>query len=516
MTYSFNLVEQPWIPCSAPDGQARELSLRETLKQAHTLRGIAGDSPLETAAIYRLLLAVLHSALRGPESAAAWNELWQAGKWDTPWLNAYLDKWQHRFDLFDPQRPFYQANDERVRSKSIISLAIDMASGNNAALFDHHTEDVGADVLPAKAARILIVAQTFGLAGLTGIEQKFTDAPWGRGIIFMVEGDTLFQTLALNCLRYGGDYPVDVPIIGEDLPAWESDDPYKPREVPNGYLDYLTWQARRILLKPEGNVSQARVSQVTIAPALRLEASRLDPFKNYRKDEKSGYLSSRFYEDRVLWRDSSALFNVKVSDNHHPPANFAWVALLADKGYIETHRTLRYIALGMANDQAKVEFFRQEHMPLPLAFLENSDLVGKLEAALLLATETRKSIWSAASWMSVLIVAPNADGKNWKDINQNTKVQGAHLYNHWSVERDFWGTLEVPFFHLLEGLPDDPEIAMKTWKDTLKHTAWEALDKAANQAGNTIHALKAAVRARGKLGYGLKELFPEPEKEVIA
>jgi CRISPR system Cascade subunit CasA len=518
MTYSFNLVDQPWIPCIAPDGRARELSLREALKQAHILRGITGDSPLETAALYRLLLAIVHSAFRGPESAADWNELWQAGAWDTPWLNAYLDKWQHRFDLFDPERPFYQGKDDRVRAKSIINVVMDMASGANATLFDHHTETIGAMLTCPQAARLVVAVQTFGLAGLCDPQQKlvFTDAPWARGIIFLVESDTLFQTLALNLLRYDDDHPLGFAATGNDCPAWESENPLEEREYPKGYLDYLTWQNRRILLIPEGDETQPGISVVSIAPGLRLNATLLDPFKNYRKDEQLGYLSTRFSEERALWRDSSALFNVKEQSEKHPPANFAWIARLADLGYIEVQRTLRFMALGMANNQAKVEFFRQEHMPLPLAFLEDSQLVGQLDSALLKAEETRGKLWSAVSWMSVLIVSPNSDGKSWKDINRITKEQAAQLYNHWSVEREYWGALELPFLRLLEGLPADPGTAMNEWEDTLKQTAWLVLEKAADQAGDSVHALKAAVRARGVLGHGLKELFPEPEKEVSA
>lgn len=494
------------------------MSLHETLKQARTLRGLAGNSPLETAALYRLLLAVLHSALRGPENAAAWNELWQAGTWDTDWLNAYLDEWRHRFDLFDPQRPFYQGEDECVKPKSIISLALDMASGNNATLFDHHTEETGAILFPPSAARVVVTAQTFGLAGLCDPKQKltFTDAPWARGVIFLVEGDTLFETLALNLLRYDDGHPDGFPMMGNDRPAWESDDPYQSRAIPNGYLDYLTWQNRRILLLPEGDIAKPKISLITVAPGLRQDASLLDPFKNYRKDEKSGYLPTRYSEDKVLWRDSSALFGVQKHGENHPPINFAWMATLADKDFIEKRRTLRFMALGMANNQAKVEFFRQEHMPLPLAFLEDEELLGKLETALTLAAETRRSLWSAVSWMSVLIVSPNSDGKNWKDINRITKDQAGQLYQHWSVESDFWGALEIPFLRLLEGLPNDPETATNEWKATLKQTAWASLEKAVDQAGENVHALKAAVRARGFLGHGLKELFPEPEKEVTA
>ena len=47
MTYSFNLIDQPWIPCAHPNGLMEEFSLRETLARAHDLRGVQGDSPLE-------------------------------------------------------------------------------------------------------------------------------------------------------------------------------------------------------------------------------------------------------------------------------------------------------------------------------------------------------------------------------------------------------------------------------------------------------------------------------------
>jgi len=507
MTYSFNLIDKNWIPCITPDGQTRELSLRETFKLANKLSGIAGDSPLETAAIYRLLLAVLHSALRGPENTAAWNDLWQAGTWDTPWLNTYLDKWQFRFDLFDKQCPFYQARDERVKPKSIISLAMDMTSGNNATLFDHHTEEIRTDLTPEKAGRVLIVAQSFGLAGLSGLDQKFTDAPWGRGIVFLVEGDTLFETLALNLIRYGGDYPRDVPTIGVDCPAWEADDPYKPRKIPNGYLDYLTWQNRRILLLPEGDYIEPHVSQCTIAPGLRMDASLLDPFKNYRQDKKSGYKPTRFSEKRVLWRDSSALFNVKAHPGKHPPSNFAWVAKLVDNKppIIGVRRTLRLKALGMANNKAKVDFFREEHMPLPLVYLESAQseaLIGGLTYALELTESTYSKLRTAIFILAKFILFPNADHKgglqpDTKDIN--------NMRDYFGFERYYWGALEIPFLRLLEGLPNEPQAAMSEWKSILKDTAWQTLEKATDQVGITTHALKAAVRARGSLGYGLKE-----------
>jgi CRISPR system Cascade subunit CasA len=98
MTFTFNLIDQGWIPCIGADGRIQELSLRRCLTEAHHFTGIAGRTPLETAAIYRLLLAVLHSALRGPKNRAAWEALWGAGTFEICWLKDYLDKWEYRFD----------------------------------------------------------------------------------------------------------------------------------------------------------------------------------------------------------------------------------------------------------------------------------------------------------------------------------------------------------------------------------------------------------------------------------
>lgn len=513
MTYTFHLLEQPWIPCIDRDGLMREYSLTETLYQAHKLHGVVADSPLETAAIYRMLLAVLHSALRGPTSRADWAKLWQAESWDSGWLKDYLQKWRHRFDLFDPQHPFYQARDERVREKSIISLVVDMASGNNAVLFDHHTEEEGAVLGAAKAARTVLVAQTFGLAGLSGLEQKFTDSPWSRGIIFLVEGETLFETLALNMLIITRQDPI--ARMGDDLPAWEMDDPYSPeRQVPLGYLDYLTWQNRRVLLKPEGPPELPVVRYITVAPGLRQDPSTLDPMKHYRKDEKFGYLVLRFLESRALWRDHAALLAFG-SQNFRPPQNFLWTATLADEDYISRPESLRFMALGMANDQAKVEFMRHEHTAIPQAYLKDDTLVEKLATALSYADQTNRGLRDAVNWLGLLIIAPNTMGKRWKDINRVSKDQAYKLSDHWGVERVFWGQLESQYLHFLNALPSQPEAALAAWVETLQKTAWQALEHAAGLAGESAVALRAAVQARGNLGWSLNEIF-NPTKEVTA
>jgi hypothetical protein len=172
------------------------------------------------------------------------------------------------------------------------------------------------------------------------------------------------------------------------------------------------------------------------------------------------------------------------------------------------------MALGMANDQAKVEFFNEEHMPVPLAYLEKDELVEQLAAATQKAEDTRFSLKVASQWMALLIVSPKSDGKKWREIDKISKNQAEALAIHWNVERYFWQQLEVPFLDLLESLPNHPE-ALASWYETVRRAAWDALEQEASLAGLHAIALKAAVRARGMLGYSLKELFPDPDKEVI-
>src|SRR5262245_6008272 len=76
MMPSFNLLEEGWIPCVMSDGEARELSLRNALIEADRIREIFDTSPLVTAALHRLLLAVLWRCfpMRGQ---AEWKTLWQ-------------------------------------------------------------------------------------------------------------------------------------------------------------------------------------------------------------------------------------------------------------------------------------------------------------------------------------------------------------------------------------------------------------------------------------------------------
>lgn len=502
MNPTFDLLQSPWVPCIQADGTTVELGLRDALAQAHELRELHGESPLVTAALYRLLLAVLHRVF-GPANSDEWAALRTAGRWDASRLDAYLDRWRHRFDLFDPERPFYQAPDERVKPKSVISLIHDVASGNNPTLFDHHTEAEGIALTPTQAARMLVAAQAFGLGGLSGLPQKFTDAPCAGGVIFLVQGETLFETLALNLVRYADDAPL--PRRPDDRPAWEMDDPFTPeRTVPRGYLDYLTWQNRRVLLLSEATTDDVVVRQVTIAPALRLESDILDPMKHYRKDERRGPLPLLFTEGRALWRDSAVLFRLH-DEGHQPPRAFQWLAELVDEDHLSRLQTRRYLALGMSKKQAKVNFYRSERMPLPLIYLTRKELAEELERTLGMAEATARQLWSATRTLATFILSPEADAES---ARPPAREDLDSLTQQWAVERRYWSRLESPFRETMEALPKEMEGALERWRETLVRMAWRAFDRVTDNLGHDPRTLKAVVRARDQLAAGLAKALP--------
>ena len=162
------------------------------------------------------------------------------------------------------------------------------------------------------------------------------------------------------------------------------------------------------------------------------------------------------------------------------------------------------MALGMANNQAKIDFYSVEHLPLPVPYLQNQKNVDGLHITLEAAENTRKKLYGALARMATLILSPTADDE---EGHKPDKRDVQNLMDHWSAERQYWAMLEAPFFQLLRDLPSKGEEAITQWDLALQETARSAFDYAARMAGDDARALRASVRARGQLAGGLKKLF---------
>jgi CRISPR system Cascade subunit CasA len=487
------------------DGTRKEYSLRDLLAQAHVLHSLYDDSPLVVAALLRMILALLHRVYDGPRNRREWQAIWTAGKFDVARLETYFDQWRRRFDLFDVEHPFYQSVDpiDQERTASLAVLVYEVATGNNATLFDHSTDETELPLSAVAAARMLLTVHLYGFSGRVSGPAYFSDGPCVRDILFFAEGSCLFETLVLNLVEYNDNYPFQT--TANDAPAWEMSDPHKPdRRIPYGYLDFLTWQDRKIrLVATHSNDSneQIHVSRMALALGLRLDNSVLekDPMKHYRIDDKEAYIALRFREDRAVWRDSASLLQIAAT-NRQVPAVFRWLARLSDQGAIDEGVALRFMALGMATEPGKavVEFYRREHMPLPPAYLKDPQLVDLLTKALDAAENTASELWKASSTMAAILLAP--DESSERRANPDAVKD---LRSNMGAERRYWAGLEPPFRETMQVLPEQGTEAMRRWFEWLRDAAWAVFNEVSDGLGDDPRALKATVRGREQLAQGL-------------
>lgn len=511
MRATFNLIDDPFIPVTRGDA-TRVVSIREVLIHADQYRSISASLPHVNAAVARLLLAILHRVF-GPEDYDAWDDLWRKGSFASPELDAYLGKVRPSFDLFSSERPFFQQRHPKVEEKPVQALLQAIGGGDTFTLFDHNLDDTAVALTPAEAALLLITAQSFSLAGLCHPQLKlvYTDASCSRAVVFFVEGKNLFETLMFNLVRYNRKEPVQFAWRGkDDPPAWEMDDPYHDnRTQPDGYLDYLTWQNRKITLIPEEQDGQVMVTRITTAPGLVLNAEVRNTMYHYEKkpgkkadDESIRVL--RFSEGHALWRDSYALLNL-TDKAINPPRAVVWMGeLMGEK--ILPRQKVNIAAYGMCTEpgKQKVYFYRRDSFEFDDAILQEPALVGCLGDALKDAETLRKELWGILSQLAeqALAISANQEGGHKpgsKDIQ--------NLVQHWDAEGLYWNGLEIAFYHFLNHLPDDPDRALRDWRLVLRSAAWSAYNQTVSGLGNTPRAMKAAALTGGRMGYMLNKVL---------
>lgn len=505
MSFTFNLIDQAWVPAIDVDGEFLELSLRDALAHAAELREISCETALQSTAILPLALAILHRVF-GPADFDAWQSLWQARAFDMARIDAYLDRWRDRFDLFDARRPFMQMPDTRVDAKSTIHLLHPI--GNTAALFTHASDSAGLALKPKEAARLLLAACYFRTAGLgPSIERRrvsFTDSIFARGVIFWARGDTLFETLMLNLVQYPDD--LTMPHTSRDAPVWEMDDPFEPRESPLGYLDYLTWSNNRAHLVPTETTDGVVVREAVVSPAIKLGQHVQSPQRRYEQKEKKGEVAFSFLyfnADKALWRDYDSLLKREIG-KLRPPAVVEWLTDLKENGYLENNRPVQLMATGMLADQAKPVFYRQEIMPLRLELLRNDDHVHRVRHALKQAEDVATKLRNALNMLAEQVLQRGAAGKPDNSVRNS-------LVKQWRARERYWTALEPQFWHFVESLLIDSDAALHDWIVDLRSQALDALRHAASLAGDSPWALKGEINAERYLQRQLNELLNEEE-----
>jgi CRISPR system Cascade subunit CasA len=489
MEHSFNLVDKKFIPCRWLDGRDDEVPLRDALLRAPEIREIRDDSPLVTIALHRFLLAILHRTL-GPPDLAAWGRTWSEGRFDPKPVGEYLDKWRHRFDLCDSDRPFYQATGiDDANDVSVWRLALVQA--NNATLFDHRVEHEDANIPAALAARLLVAYQAFAIGGGVSQPFNFMHSPMVRegGFLVLLTGDNLFETLWLNAVCYDRTRPI--PGTASDAPSWELDclvTPERVGNVPRGYLDYLTWQSRRIRLIPQAaepvTFSRMRMLQGYCTPS-SLELH--EPSAGYARTKKGEFRARSFQEGRAIWRDCHALIE-EFGEEFQPPTALLQLAESKWRGFLDPSRTFVLAALGLSSDQAKVSFWRHETMPLPLTYVGNPELRGDMELAIKAAEDSAYALRRAIRRLAELASQTQDNARpDPQRVDQLAQSLGA--------EPRYWTRMEPAFREFLLDLPGDAEHrgqCLSAWASEVCRMARKVFEGVVSAADNSPRFLRAA------------------------
>ncbi len=509
---SFDLIKEPWIPVVTSTGEARTMGLRDVLVRSHALRELADASPLTTFAIYRLLLALIHSVLRGPTTTAEWKSLWSSERFDAKKIDSYFAQWGDRFDLFHPKYPFMQiAGFETVKGETpvsapVIRLLLEVASGNNATLFDHTTELEGRSLDAATAARALVTAQAWGLGGGQGPTSRnfgkhpyMAHAPCVGAVCTLVWGPTLFKTLCANLARLGGDVPFSSD--AEDCPTWERATPRPPKAaVPTGYLEYLTWQARHVRLLPSSDGASVAEMYFAQGTLLDPETGYQNPFASVRVSDEKGELPVRLDPDRAIWRDSAALFAVPDHKSSKPPAAVSFCRSRHGSKLVSQNDIVNLACFGLANDKAKPLLWRREHLTATIRLLDDPEAVAELEAALSDIEATWTALKNALRKLAYCSLET--------DTKKPDRTEVTRIHDRLVSRVSFWDRVEDGFHVFVrEPTPD----ARARWIDGARKAAHRALADQAAQFSQG--SLDRRDRALALATSQLRRELPRPRED---
>jgi CRISPR system Cascade subunit CasA len=497
----FNLIEEQWIPVRLLDGDKRELGIRDTLLRSKTIAGIEDGSPLATAAIYRLLLAVLYRALDGPADINEARLFFDQGL-PIEKITAYLEKWRDRFWLFDEQYPFGQIQafqPEQLRAWTV--LAAEHNADNAKVLFDHVDVKMPGAIPAAAAARWLLATQTFAVSSGKSPLAHTKTAPSATAVMAVPLGADLHDTL-LFCL-----VPQNRLVLEHDLPLWEREPEsveclrQGPERPAAGYADLYTWQTRSVRLECDDS---GGVAKLAFASGIAFSPSGLiDPMLGYRIDAKRGRLPVQFQE-RGFWRDFDSLL---PDPEKLAPLVIEHATALTRADPRRFPRSV--LVMGQAADQAKIKFWRMERYALPPALAGDRFIRVEVRQLLEDAEKTGRALRSACRSFALKLLGRG------KRQPENKEVDGfvAQLA---AIPR-YWAALETRFHEMLLGysLDRDPEDIRLGWLQSVKDAcqdAWEIIRGSVSTSD--AWAIRAYIKAEGDARRMLGEL--EQEIEALA
>ncbi|WP_432157534.1 type I-E CRISPR-associated protein Cse1/CasA [Streptomyces sp. bgisy153] len=517
---SFDLTSRPWIGVLRRDGGQDELSLRELFAQAGDVRCVVSELATQEFALVRLLLAIAHDALDGPDDIEAWAELWEDPDCFAP-VQAYLEEYRDRFDLLHPRTPFLQSAGLRSVKDEVFSLnriVADVPAGEP--FFSARMPD--ADRLTfAEAARWVVHVHAYDTSGIkTGmvgddrvkggkVYPLGTGWAGGLGGVF-VEGESLRETLLLNLVAAdtgGLDFPAG------DRPAWRREPCRAGSDGrgTTGLRDLYTWQSRRVRLHHDADGVNGVVLGYGDPLAFR-NMHRREPMTAWRRskvqEKKLGqspvYLPLEHDPARSAWRGVAALVADRVENqggSEAParlrPGVLEWIARLVTDRLVPRHFLVRARVVGVryGTQQSVVDEVVDDRLAMPVVLLHRQD-----------RTYARQAIAGAedADRAVRLLGDLAADLARAAGAEQEGPRSAAHA--------EGFDALEQPYRDWLSAMADapDPFEHRQAWQRQMRQTAGRLGDRLIAAAGDAAWQGRTCTDSRGGthwLNAGLADMW---------
>lgn len=507
---SFDLTQRPWLPVQLIDGGEAELSLREIFIQAGQIRRLAGDLPTQDFALTRLLLAILHDALDGPEDLDAWVELWEN---EDPFASAqaYLDEHRDRFDLLHPQTPFFQTAGLRTSGDEVFSLNRIVADVPNGEPF-FTTRFPGAERISfPEAARWVVHAQAYDTSGIktgvTGDPRAKNGRAYPQGVAWagnlggvLAEGPTLRETLLLSLIA--ADHR---PVQTGDRPAWRRP-PAGPGAAddlasrPLGPRDLYTWQSRRMRL----HADRDGVHGVVLTygdPLAPQNTHTIEPMTGWRRsptqERKLGrplvYMPREHDPSRASWRGLEALITPRDQDasargeaaSALRPGIVDWLARLEAERVLPQGKRIRLRTYGAVygTQQSVIDEVTTDAVAMAVVLLGESDrYLGQ----------------TAVDAVADADLAVRALGDLAFDL---TRAAGGESQSEKQTARDRgFGALDAPYRIWLAAIRegDDPQELRAAWQRIARQEISRLADELVTTAGEAAWQGRIITHAKGE------------------
>lgn len=422
----FNLITDPWIKVINQDNQEQLVSITDVFNHPESFRQLAGETHFQDLVILRFLLSILITVytrydtndqpypwLENLDSHTmalpdtldkndyadinedyddnqdvllnTWNQLFKIGHF-TSIVNQYLTTYQHHFDLFNSQTPFYQVPsslyDEIAGQKTArqdyriatgkgtvpISLFNRMIneSGNSKSIFSFDTPKQKNQIDLPQLIRWLITYQNYAGSsdkGKTqyGQEHKLSN---NRGWLYsttpvFLRGQNLFETLMFN---------LTLTKIGKlqwiQKPVWEYNlKDYIQRRLneqrPTNLAELYTVWCR--VLHIEWSNNQPTVFALGL-PGFDATDTYIEPMTRWTAHNKNTHQAAGdrpnslavnriSHAQKNLWRHFGGY--IPVHSTEHPekvPDIVNWIHTIQSHNYLPKNMPLTLVLAGVASD----------------------------------------------------------------------------------------------------------------------------------------------------------------------